>query len=189
MTGSFLPAGPTARAFTDTARPIAMVLFGLVLLAFICLGMLFLGNDFTVSLVATHSNLSLPVAYRVAATWGSHEGSMLLWVLMLAGWTAAVAAFSASLPAVLRVRILSVMGAITTGFLLFLLFTSNPFERMIPPPADGRDLNPLLQDPGMVFHPPLLYMGYVGLSVAFAFAVAGLIGGRFDAAWARWARP
>jgi cytochrome c-type biogenesis protein CcmF len=189
MTGSFLPAGPTARAFTDTARPIAVVLFGLVLLAFICLGMLFLGNDFTVSLVATHSNLSLPVAYRIAATWGSHEGSMLLWVLMLAGWTAAVAAFSASLPAALRVRILSVMGAITTGFLLFLLFTSNPFERMIPPPADGRDLNPLLQDPGMVFHPPLLYMGYVGLSVAFAFAVAGLIGGRFDAAWARWARP
>jgi cytochrome c-type biogenesis protein CcmF len=189
MTGTFLAPGSTRRAFTDMARPASLVLFALILLAFVCLGSLFVANDFTVSLVATHSNLSLPLAYRVAATWGSHEGSMLLWVLMLAGWTAAVAVFSASLPELLRVRILSVMGAVCVGFLLFLLFTSNPFERIIPPPADGRDLNPLLQDPGMVFHPPLLYMGYVGLSVAFAFSVAGLIGGRFDAAWARWARP
>ena len=189
MVGSFLPAGPTARAFGDFARPASLVLFALVLFAFVCLGTLFVDNDFSVSLVATHSNLSLPLAYRVAATWGSHEGSMLLWVLMLAGWTAAVSVFSASLPAPLRIRILSVLGGISTGFLLFLLFTSNPFDRVVPPPADGRDLNPLLQDPGMVFHPPLLYMGYVGLSVAFAFAVAGLIGGRFDAAWARWARP
>jgi len=114
---------------------------------------------------------------------------MLLWVLMLAGWTAAVAVWSGSLPQILRVRILSTLGLVTIGFVLFLLYTSNPFDRLIPAPADGRDLNPLLQDPGMVFHPPLLYMGYVGLSVAFAFAVAGLIGGRFDAAWARWARP
>ena len=189
MAGSFIGRGATARAFSDLARPAALVMFALVLLAFLCLASLFVDNDFSVALVATHSNLSLPLAYRVAATWGSHEGSMLLWVLMLSGWTAAVAIFSASLPETLRVRILSVMGAIGIGFLLFLLFTSNPFDRAIPPPADGRDLNPLLQDPGMVFHPPLLYMGYVGLSVAFAFSVAGLIGGRFDAAWARWARP
>ncbi len=188
MAGSFM-RGPSAQALTDTARPAAAALLALVLLAFLCLGLLFIGNDFSVALVATHSNLSLPIAYRIAATWGSHEGSMLLWVLMLAGWTGAVAAFSSSLPRVLRVRILSVMGATATGFLLFLLFTSNPFERLVPAQADGRDLNPLLQDPGMVFHPPLLYMGYVGLSVAFAFAVAGLIGGRFDAAWSRWARP
>ena len=189
MAGTFLAPSATARAFTDTARPMSVVLFALVLLAFVCLGSLFVGNDFSVALVATHSNLALPIAYRVAATWGSHEGSMLLWVLMLSGWTAAVALFSSSLPDTLRTRILSVMGAIATGFLLFLLFTSNPFDRLAPPPGDGRDLNPLLQDPGMVFHPPLLYMGYVGLSVAFAFSVAGLIGGRFDAAWARWARP
>ena len=189
MAGSFLAAGPVSRAFMELARPASLVLCALVMFAFVCLGTLFIENDFSVSLVATHSNLSLPLAYRIAATWGSHEGSMLLWVLMLAGWAAAVALFSASLPTLLRVRILSVLGAISTGFLLFLLFTSNPFDRVVPPPADGRDLNPLLQDPGMVFHPPLLYMGYVGLSVAFAFAVAGLIGGRFDAAWARWARP
>src|SRR5690606_21543773 len=118
-----------------------------------------------------------------------HEGSMLLWVLILSCWTGAVAVFSGSLPGLLRARILATMGLVGVGFLLFLLFTSNPFERLVPPPADGRDLNPLLQDAGMVFHPPLLYMGYVGLSVAFAFSVAGLIGGRFDAAWARWARP
>jgi cytochrome c-type biogenesis protein CcmF len=188
MVGSF-GRGALAGRLMAMATPAAHLFFGLAILGFICLIALFVENDFTVSLVATHSNLSLPTAYRVAATWGSHEGSLLLWVLMLAGWTSAVAAFSGSLPQVLRVRILSTMGLISIGFLLFLLFTSNPFERLLPPPQDGRDLNPLLQDPGMIFHPPLLYMGYVGLSVAFAFAVAGLLGGRFDAAWARWARP
>jgi cytochrome c-type biogenesis protein CcmF len=188
LIGSFLK-GPQAARLMGMASPASGALFSLSLFAFLCLCTLFVGNDFSVKLVATHSNLALPIAYRVAATWGSHEGSMLLWVLMLAGWTGAVAAFSGSLPNLLRARILAVMGLITLGFLLFLLFTSNPFERLTPPPADGRDLNPLLQDPGMVFHPPLLYMGYVGMAVAFAFAVAGLIGGRFDAAWARWARP
>ena len=188
MVGSFL-RGAQGRAMMDVAGPASVALLALSMFSFLCLSVLFVGNDFTVKLVATHSNLSLPIAYRIAATWGSHEGSMLLWVLMLAGWTAAVALFSGSLPQLLRARILATMGLIASGFLLFLLYTSNPFERLLPAPGDGRDLNPLLQDPGMIFHPPLLYMGYVGLSVAFAFAVAGLIGGRFDAAWARWARP
>ncbi|MBN9426357.1 MAG: heme lyase CcmF/NrfE family subunit [Burkholderiales bacterium] len=188
LAGSF--AGPRyAARLMAVGRNASLALFVLMLLSFGALAMLFVGNDFSVSLVATHSNLALPLPYRVAATWGSHEGSILLWALMLSAWTAAVALFSHSLPDVLRARILSTMGLIAFGFLLFVLFTSNPFERLLPPAADGRDLNPLLQDPGMVFHPPLLYMGYVGLSVAFAFAVAGLIGGRFDAAWARWARP
>jgi cytochrome c-type biogenesis protein CcmF len=188
LIGSWMRGSTGARLMT-VAQPASYLLFALALLGFGCLLALFVGNDFTVLLVATHSNLALPLPYRIAATWGSHEGSLLLWVLILAGWTSAVAAFSSSLPDVLRARILSVMALVAVGFLLFLLFTSNPFERLVPAPADGRDLNPLLQDPGMVFHPPLLYMGYVGLSVAFAFAVAGLLGGRFDAAWARWARP
>src|SRR5690606_28770215 len=186
MAGSFMRGTAGARLMA-VAQPASHALFALTLLGFGCLIALFVNNDFTVSLVATHSNLHLPLHYRVAASWGSHEGSIVLWVLMLAGWTSAVALFSGSLPAVLRARILATMGLVAIGFLMFTLFTSNPFERLVPPPADGRDLNPLLQDPGMVFHPPLLYMGYVGLSVAFAFAVAGLLGGRFDAAWARWA--
>ena len=171
------------------AAPGALAGFGLILFASACLVALFVGNDFSVALVAQHSNLSLPLAYRVAASWGSHEGSMLLWLFILGGWSAAVALLSGSLPETLRARVLGTLGLITAGLLLFLLFTSNPFERLVPIPRDGRDLNPLLQDPGMVFHPPLLYMGYVGFSVAFAFAVAGLMEGRFDAAWARWARP
>ncbi len=188
MIGSFV-RGPTGARLIAVDRPAALLLAALAILAFVSLGALFVRNDFSVLLVATHSNLHLPLHYRIAATWGSHEGSMLLWVLILSFWTGAVSFFSSSLPDVLRARILSTMGLVGVGFLLFLLFTSNPFERLMPPAADGRDLNPLLQDPGMVFHPPLLYMGYVGLSVAFAFSVAGLIGGRFDAAWARWARP
>ena len=171
------------------ARPASIGLFVLVGLAFVCLASAFVDNDFTVSLVATHSNRALPLQYRIAATWGSHEGSMLLWVLMLAGWTCAVALSSQQLAPTLVARVLGVMALMQTGFLMFLLFTSNPFARLFPAPADGRDLNPLLQDPGMVFHPPLLYMGYVGFAVAFAFALAGLIEGRFDAAWARWSRP
>ena len=125
----------------------------------------------------------------IAAVWGGHEGSLLLWLLMLSGWMAAVARFSAHLPLPVLSRVLAVMGLVSVGFLLFTLITSNPFERLFPVPADGRDLNPLLQDPGMIFHPPLLYMGYVGFSVAFAFAIAALIGGNLDATWARWTRP
>src|SRR5262245_50124168 len=171
------------------ARPVAVGQFLFVAFAFGCLVASFVNNDFSVVNVATNSNSQLPVQYRVAASWGSHEGSILLWVLMLGGWTAAVALRSRHLPDEMVARVLGVMGLIAVGFLLFLLFTSNPFERMFPPAEDGRDLNPLLQDPGMVFHPPLLYMGYVGFSVAFSFAIAALLGGRLDATWARWSRP
>ena len=160
-----------------------------VLMALGLLGRAFVGNDFSVLYVASNSNSALPLAYRLAGIWGGHEGSLLLWVAMLAVWTLAVAAFSRHLPRPMAARILAVMGLISAGFLLFMLSTSNPFDRLLPAPLDGRDLNPLLQDPGMVFHPPMLYMGYVGFSVAFAFAIAALIGGDLDARWARWARP
>jgi cytochrome c-type biogenesis protein CcmF len=171
------------------ARPLAMGQFLFIAFAFGCLAYSFVANDFSVLNVATNSNSRLPLQYRIAATWGSHEGSMLLWVLMLGAWTMAVALKSRHLPDEMVARVLGVMGIVSFGFLLFLLLTSNPFERLFPPAPDGRDLNPLLQDPGMVFHPPLLYMGYVGFSVAFAFAIAALIGGRLDATWARWSRP
>ena len=139
--------------------------------------------------VASNSHSQLPAPYRFAATWGSHEGSLLLWTLMLGLWTAGVTWFTRPLPAEMVARVLGVMGAISTGFLLFMLLTSNPFLRLVPAPSDGLDLNPLLQDLAMVLHPPLLYMGYVGFSVAFAFAISALLGGRLDAAWARWSRP
>ncbi|HEX9277927.1 MAG TPA: heme lyase CcmF/NrfE family subunit [Casimicrobiaceae bacterium] len=171
------------------ARPAARAQFLLVVTAFACLAASFLGNDFSVQNVATNSNSELPLHYRFAATWGSHEGSLLLWTLMLAGWSFAVTLFSRNLPPVLLARVIAVMGWVSVGFLLFLLFTSNPFDRLVPPAPEGRDLNPLLQDPGMVIHPPMLYMGYVGFSVAFAFAIAALLGGRLDATWARWSRP
>jgi len=171
------------------AQPAARAQFLLVVIAFACLAAAFVGNDFSVLNVATNSNSELPLHYRFAATWGSHEGSLLLWTLMLAGWTFAVTLFSRNLPPVLLARVIAVMGWVSVGFLLFLLFTSNPFERLVPPAPEGRDLNPLLQDPGMVIHPPMLYMGYVGFSVAFAFAIAALLGGRLDATWARWSRP
>ena len=171
------------------ARPSARLLFTLVAIAFLCLALAFVSNDFSVLYVATNSNRTLPVYYRFAAVWGGHEGSILLWLLMLTFWTIAVAQFSQHLPEKVASRILAVMGWLSFGFLLFLLVTSNPFDRLLPVPADGRDLNPLLQDPGMVIHPPMLYMGYVGLSVAFSFAVAALIGGNLDAQWARWTRP
>jgi len=161
----------------------------LIVLGFSCLAVSFVENDFTIVNVASNSNSRLPVAYRFAATWGSHEGSMLLWALMLACWTAAVVNLGGGLDRVVRARVVGVLGLISVGFLAFLLFTSNPFERSLPAPPDGRDLNPLLQDPGMVIHPPMLYMGYVGFSVAFAFAIAALLGGRVDGAWTRWARP
>jgi cytochrome c-type biogenesis protein CcmF len=177
------------RALMSVAVPAARTQFALVALAFGCLAYAFVTSDFSVANVAQNSNSHLPARYRFAATWGSHEGSLLLWSLMLAAWGFAVTLFSRHLPQTLRARVLAVMGLVAVGFLLFLLATSNPFARLFPAPPEGSDLNPLLQDPGMVVHPPMLYMGYVGFSVAFAFAIAALIGGRLDAAWARWSRP
>jgi cytochrome c-type biogenesis protein CcmF len=171
------------------ARPAAFGQLVFVGLAFLALAYSFHINDFSVAYVAQNSNSALPWYYRMSAVWGAHEGSLLLWALILAGWSAAVAAASRTLPAVFAARVLGVMGLVSVGFLLFMLFTSNPFERLFPVPVDGRDLNPLLQDIGLIIHPPLLYMGYVGFSVAFAFAIAALLGGRLDAAWARWSRP
>ncbi len=176
-------------ALMAVAVPAARAQFALVALAFGCLAWSFVTSDFSVQNVAANSNSQLPLQYRFAATWGSHEGSLLLWSLMLSGWGFAVSLLSRNLPQALRARVLAVMGLIAIGFLLFMLVTSDPFTRLLPPPAEGRDLNPLLQDPGMVVHPPMLYMGYVGFSVAFAFAIAALIGGRLDASWARWSRP
>src|SRR3954470_21559566 len=192
LTQGILPIAGAARgnvAWMSVARPAAQGQFTFVAIAFGCLAWSFVQNDFSVLNVATNSNSQLPVHYRFAATWGSHEGSLLLWVLMLNIWTVAVTAFSRHLPEQMVARVIGVMGLVSVGFLLFLLLTSNPFERLFPAAADGRDLNPLLQDPGMVIHPPMLYMGYVGFSVAFAFAIAALLGGRLDATWARWSRP
>ncbi len=187
-----LPMAGAARGRADwvsLARPLTAAHSLMVLLAFASLAANFVLNDFSVLYVASNSNSALPLTYRIAAVWGGHEGSLLLWVLMLAVWMQAVSLFSRHLPPPVLARILSVMGLVAVGFLLFMLLTSNPFERLFPAPVDGRDLNPLLQDPGMVFHPPMLYMGYVGFSVAFAFAVAALVSGHLDAAWARWTRP
>ena len=186
---SFTGAARNRHALMGTARPIAVGHFLFVAGAFAALAWSFVHNDFSVANVAQNSNSQLPVQYRFAATWGSHEGSILLWTLMLAVWTFAVAAFSRHLPERVVARVLGVMGLVSAGFLLFMLLTSNPFERLLPAAEEGRDLNPLLQDPGMVIHPPMLYMGYVGFSVAFAFALAALMEGRLDAAWARWSRP
>ncbi len=173
-----------------TARSLAMGLFIFVAISYACLTWSFYVDDFSVAYVANHSNRLLPMYYKVCAVWGGHEGSLLLWVLILVGWTFAVSQLSRNMPIDMMARVLSVMGMISFGFLAFTLLTSNPFERILPDvPVDGSDLNPLLQDPGFVIHPPMLYMGYVGFSVVFAFAIAALIGGRIDAAWARWARP
>src|SRR5918911_925446 len=177
------------RTWIALAVPAGQAQFIFVTIAFGCLAYSFISNDFSVLNVATNSNSQLPLHYRLAATWGSHEGSLLLWTLMLSLWTVAVSLFSRHLPEEMVARVLSVMGIVSVGFLLFMLLTSNPFARIFPVPPDGRDLNPLLQDPAMVAHPPMLYMGYVGFSVAFAFAIAALIGGRLDATWARWSRP
>ncbi len=171
------------------AQPVTALMFGLILFSYGTLVASFIANDFSLLNVASHSNSMLPLEYRIAASWGSHEGSMLFWLVMQAGWALAVALFSRKLPMPVLARILAVLGWLTLGFLLFVLLTSNPFDRLFPVPADGRDLNPQLQDPGMIFHPPMLFMGYVGFSVAFAFAVAALIGGNLDAQWARWTRP
>jgi cytochrome c-type biogenesis protein CcmF len=171
------------------ARPTAQAQFIFVAIAISCLAYSFITNDFSVLNVATNSNSQLPLQYRFAATWGSHEGSLLLWTFMLTVWMVAVTLFSNHLPSEMVARVLSVMAMISTGFLLFMLLTSNPFQRLFPIPPDGRDLNPLLQDPAMVAHPPMLYMGYVGFCVAFSFAISALIGGKLDASWARWSRP
>ncbi len=171
------------------AKPAALAQFAFVIVAFAALTYLFINSDFSVKLVAAHSNTQLPLLFKISGVWGSHEGSLLLWALMLSLWTAAVAVFSRSMPEQIVAQVLAVMGFISIGFLLFMLLTSNPFERLFPTPIEGRDLNPLLQDFGLAVHPPMLYMGYVGLSVAFAFAIAAMIGGRLDASWARWSRP
>jgi cytochrome c-type biogenesis protein CcmF len=171
------------------AVPATRAQFLLVTIAYLCLTWAFIAKDFSVAYVAQNANADLPLFYRVSAVWGAHEGSILLWTFILAGWSVAVSMASGGLPEAFRARVLAVIGLVSVGFLLFILATSNPFDRLLPAPADGRDLNPLLQDPGMVIHPPLLYMGYVGLVVPFAFAVAALIGGHLDAAWTRWTRP
>ena len=188
-----LPLAGAARGeprLMAVARPAAMGQFGFLLTSFLCLVVSFIHNDFSVAYVAENSNTQLPVWYRISAVWGGHEGSLLLWALILGGWTLAVALCSRALPLDLVARVIGVMGIISTGFLLFLQLTSNPFARLLPDfPLNGRDLNPLLQDFGLIVHPPMLYMGYVGFSVAFAFVVAALLSGRLDSAWARWSRP
>jgi cytochrome c-type biogenesis protein CcmF len=187
-----LPIAGAARSnavWMDAARTLALGQFLFVGIAIGCLTYSFIANDFSVLYVAQHSNSQLPVAYRVAAVWGGHEGSLLLWAFILTLWTVAVAMFSKHLPQEMVARVIGVMGLISVGFLLFMLFTSNPFDRLFPAAMDGRDLNPLLQDPGLVIHPPMLYMGYVGFSVAFAFALSALLGGKLDSTWARWSRP
>jgi cytochrome c-type biogenesis protein CcmF len=160
-----------------------------VTFAFGCLVWAFVQSDFSVLYVANHSQLSLPTVYKVSAVWGAHEGSLLMWILILAIWTVAVSYFSHNLPQVFSARVIGVLGLLSTGFLLFTLLTSNPFERLMPAPADGADLNPLLQDPGLAIHPPILYTGYVGFSVAFAFAIAAMLSGNLDQKWAKWTRP
>jgi cytochrome c-type biogenesis protein CcmF len=176
-------------ALMQLARPASQTQFLLVLTAFLALVHSFVTSDFSVSVVAQNSHSAKPLLYKISGVWGNHEGSMVLWVLILTAFGAAVATFGRNLPLGLQARVLAVQAMIGLGFLVFIVATSNPFDRIIPPPLDGRDLNPLLQDPGLAFHPPFLYLGYVGFSMAFSFAVAALIEGRVDAAWARWVRP
>jgi cytochrome c-type biogenesis protein CcmF len=176
-------------ALMQTSRPLAYTLLLTVGISYALLTTAFLQHDFSVAYVAKNSNSLLPTMYQFSAVWGAHEGSLLLWILILCGWISAVALFSKALPDDVIARVLSVMGMVALGFLAFTIFTSNPFERLLPAALEGRDLNPLLQDPGLIFHPPLLYFGYVGFSVAFAFAIAALIDGRVDTQWIKWARP
>ncbi|HEY5718662.1 MAG TPA: cytochrome c biogenesis protein CcsA, partial [Motiliproteus sp.] len=172
------------------ARPLANGVFVFLTFSFACLFYAFSTDDFSVAYVANHSNSALPYYFKLSAVWGGHEGSLLLWLWTLAAWTFAVARYSQTMPLDMLSRVLAVLGMILIGFGLFVLTTSNPFGRYLPDfPADGGDLNPLLQDFGLIVHPPMLYMGYVGFSVAFAFAIAALLSGRLDAAWARWSRP
>jgi len=174
----------------NSAKPLAIVQFMFMMISFSILAYSFATDDFSIAYVASNSNSLLPIQYKISAVWGGHEGSLLLWALTLGGWTAAVAVFSRGIPVDALARVLAVMGMIAIGFNLFILLTSNPFDRTLPfLPLDGNDLNPLLQDVGLIFHPPMLYMGYVGFSVAFAFAIAALMTGRLDSTWARWSRP
>ncbi|MEI6413974.1 MAG: heme lyase CcmF/NrfE family subunit [Pseudomonadota bacterium] len=185
MVGSFI----LTPAWIRMGPSLAFGHFTFLAIAMGCLILSFVTDNFSVSYVAQHSNTQLPNLYKVSAVWGGHEGSLLLWAFLLGGWTAAVARFSRHLPEPLVARVLSVQGLVSVGFLLFMILTSNPFTRLFPFPAEGRDLNPLLQDPGLAIHPPMLYMGYVGFSVAYSFSIAALLSGRLDAAWARWSRP
>ncbi len=171
------------------ARPAAFAQLFFLVISFACLLYAFVSDDFSVLYVASNSNTQMPTIFKVSALWGAHEGSLLLWAMVLAGWGAAVAFFGKGIPSLMLARVLSIMGLICVGFMLFMLMTSNPFERLVNIPLQGRQLNPLLQDIGLAIHPPLLYMGYVGMSVAFSFAMAAMMGGKLDAAWARWARP
>ncbi|MFP5468861.1 MAG: heme lyase CcmF/NrfE family subunit, partial [Alphaproteobacteria bacterium] len=192
LTQASLPLIGAARgnaALMAVARPAAFGQLIFLLLAFAALMYGFVTSDFSVQVVTANSHSAKPMLYKIAGLWGNHEGSLLLWVLILAIFGAAVAGVGDNLPATLRARVLSVQAMIATGFLSFMLATSNPFTRLIPAPLDGNGLNPLLQDPGLAFHPPFLYLGYVGFSMAFSFAVAALIEGRVDPAWARWVRP
>ncbi len=176
-------------ALMAVGRPAAQAQLFFLLFAYACLTWAFITSDFSVRLAASNSHTDTPLIYKITGVWGNHEGSLLLWATSLSLWTVAVTIFSRDLPEAFMARVLGVLGAISAGFVSFTLFTSNPFTRLLPAVAEGRDLNPLLQDPGMIIHPPLLYMGYVGFSVAFAFAIAALLSGRLDAAWARWSRP
>ncbi len=176
-------------SWVEVAAPAAIGQTIFIMISFACLTYAFLTDDFSVGYAARQSNTELPVIYKISSVWGGHEGSLLLWIMFLAMWTAAVAMFSRAMPLIMRGRVIAVMGLISIGFLLFLLLTSNPFDRMFPAPLEGRSLNPLLQDFGLIIHPPMLYMGYVGFSVAFAFAIAAMLGGRLDSAWAKWSRP
>ncbi len=176
-------------ALMSVAKPAAFGQLVFVLVSFVCLAWSFLQSDFSVLYVANHSHRALPDVYKIAAVWSAHEGSLLLWILLLAGWTVAVTRYSADLPRAMTARVVGVLGLLSCGFLTFTLLTSNPFERLIPAAMSGSDLNPLLQDPGLAIHPPILYTGYVGFSVAFAFAIAAMLTGHLDQAWARWTRP
>ena len=177
------------RRWVALAVPASLAQLLFVAISYACLTWAFLTHDFSVLYVAQNSNSELPLIYRISGVWGSHEGSLLLWSLVLAGWTGAVALFTPNVPHVMRARVLSVLGLVAVGFLLFIILTSNPFDRLLPAAVEGSDLNPLLQDIGLAIHPPMLYLGYVGFSVAFAFSIAALISGQVDSAWARWSRP
>ena len=170
-------------------KPLTHAQFIFIVMAFVSLAYSFLTDDFSVLYIATNSHSELPDLFKFSAVWGAHEGSLLLWILILSVWMILVANFSKALPRTFIARVLGVLGFLNFGFLLFTLVTSNPFERISPAPMNGSDLNPLLQDIGLAIHPPILYIGYVGFAVPFAFAIAALIGGQFDSAWARWARP
>src|SRR5215470_1357002 len=171
------------------AVPATQLQFLLIAISFAALMTAYVTSDFSLQNVWANSHSAKPLIYKIAGVWGNHEGSMVLWVLILALFGAAVAAFGSNLPPTLRARVLAVQAMIGVAFLAFIVFTSNPFVRLEPAPADGNGLNPILQDPGLAFHPPFLYLGYVGFSTAFSFAIAALIEGRVDAAWARWVRP